>query len=217
MLPDASFSIETLIRITESDTHPNPVIPTPAEYVCLHDRELPSGVRKVVLDTGEPMPEVFQVLPEQKTPLTRQWQYFWRALCHEMTDIQWRKLLHFRRAFTNLQGYYRDGDPRVDYVNGLDIGAPLPKIETLLCGGAKVRGTETIYKGVPHLKLETLDGTLPPPAASWVLKSDWLWFEAVSVRPDGKTQSFSLSPYPERVPLVAMGDAYFPMSGLRKL
>ena len=210
------FSV-SVTRDVSIKSEPVGVLPVPAEYLVLHDRELPTGVRKVVLDTQEPMPEVFQVQPEQRTPLTRQWQYFWRQLCYEMTDIQWRKLLHYRRAFTNNHGYYRDGDPRVDYVNGLDIGAPLPKIECLLCGGATVRGVETLYKGVPHLQLETLDGRQPPPAASWVLKQEHLCFPAVSVRPDGRTQSFSLTPYPERVPLVAMGAAYFPLAGLRKI
>lgn len=191
----------------------------PPMWRVLHDRELPSGVRQVVKDRGVPLPEVFPLAPSQFTSLNLAWQRLWRDLNPQMSNEEWRKLLHYQRAFTNGQGFEKPGDPRVDYINARDLGAEPPKIESLVCGGALLTGEPDImYRGELCLRVKTLDGRNPPPLAEWVLNCPWLWFEAVSVRPDGGVQSFSLTPYAERVPVVAsIFPVYMPMSGLKKV
>lgn len=205
-----------LQQVANSDTPVN----FPQLYRVLHDRELPGGVRPIVLEKGKALPEVFPLFPNQFTKLTRAWQWLWRDLNPQMSAEQWRKLLYTNRAFTNGQGYGEPDDPRADYINNLDTSSPLPKIECLVCGGALLAGIETTYKGIPSLMVDTLDGRagMTVPTAEWVLARPWYYYQAISVSPDGSTQSFSLTPYPEYVPLVAnIFPVYFPLAGLEKL
>lgn len=191
---------------------------TPPLWRVLHDRELPSGVRDKVTSTGKTMPEVFPLLPNQFTTLNYAWQWFWKNINPNMSKEDWTKLLGYQRAFTNNNGFGMD-DPRVNYVTGENLGAEPPKIESLLCGGALITGEpDVLYKGEKHLRVLTLDGKQSPPPVEWVVARPWFYFEAVSVRPDGATQSFSLTSYPEYVPIVAsILPVYFPMSGLVKV
>lgn len=215
---DTAFTIDTLLNITEK---PAPAVGARQLWRVLHDYELPGGVRDIVIQRNKPQPEVFSCFPNQFTPLNRAWQWLWRDLNAHITDMEWRKLLSCHRAFTNNCGYdcsENKHGPFADFVNGKDIGTPLPKIETLLCGGAIVTGTETTYKGVPMLQLDALDGKRVPPSVEWLRAREWLWYKAVSVAPDGAVRSFSISPFPEYVPLIASQfPVYFPLSGLRKI
>lgn len=188
-------------------------------FQVLHDFQLYNGdPRPEVIERGVPLPEIYPLLPNQFTKLTFNWQWLWKYLNPLMSPLDWRKLLHYERAFTNLNGFDKPGDPRADHVNERDMQSPLPKIEALVCGGAFLTGKpDVMYKGEPHLQVVTLDGRQPPPPVGWV-QANKLAFEAVSARPDGGVQSFSLTPNPEYVPIVAsIFPVYFPMSGLVKV
>lgn len=197
---------------------PQPVVDEPVLYRVLHDFELPGGVRQIVKDRGVPLPEVHSLLPNQFTPLNYSWQWLWYKMNRNMSPLEWRKLASCHRAFTNNFGYdCSEGKhgPFADFVNGKDIGAEKPKIEALVCGGAVLRGAETTYKGEPHLRVDVMDGTKPPPS-EW--DKEWLYYEAVSVRPDGGVQSFSITPHPEYVPLVAsILPVYVPMWKVKRV
>lgn len=190
--------------------------PPPPLWRVKHDIELYGRARDEVLKRGKPLPEVFSLLPNQFTSLGKAWQELWKGLNPQMTGEEWRKLLYNERAFTNGNGFEKDGDPRVDYINARDLGAEPPKIESLVCGGALLTGEpDILYKGEKCLRVKTLDGRSNPPLVEWVLSCEWLWFKAVSVRPDGGVQSFGITPYEERVPVIAsIFPVYFPMSGL---
>lgn len=216
MIDAPAISLELLLRLEEV----KPELVLPPAYIVKHDIELPGGVRQVVRDSGKALPEVHQLAPAQFTPLTKAWQELWKGINSELTGPEWRKLASCHRAFNNNNGYdcsQKKHGPFVDYINGRDLGAPLPKIECLVCGGALLRGIETTYKGEPHLQVETLDGTAAPPPLEWVLTRPHLYFEAVSVRPDGGVQSFSITEHPEYVPLVASTAVYLPMWKVKRV
>ncbi len=219
MIEYPTLTIDTQLRIQSVIAAPQ----LPPLFRVKHDLERWGHARDIVLQKGMALPEVFPCFPNQYTILTRRWQLLWRALNPNATNLQWRKILSCHRAFTNDHGFDcgRQGHgPFADFVNGQDLSAELPRAECLLCGGAIVTGVETTYKGAPHLMLETLDGRAGAtvPTLEWVLARPWLYFEAISVSPDGSTQSFSLTPYPEYVPLIAnIFPVYFPMAGLVRL
>ena len=194
----------------------------PRLYRVLHDAELYDGkAREEVLRRGVPLPEVFQLLPANHfTKLTREWQWLWKGLNPSMTKLQWRKLAGCHRFGTNNNGFdCSEGKhgPFADFVNGRDTRAALPKIEALVCGGATLRGHEIIERGEPVLLVETLDGNKMPPSVWWVQQRPWLFYEVVSVRPDGVVQSFSITSHKEYAPIVASVEVTFPMSGLVRL
>lgn len=185
-------------------------------YRVLHDMEL-GGVRQVVRERNVPLPEIYPLFPNQFSPLNYDWQWLWKDINPQMSKLDWRRLLTNERAFTNENGFEAD-PPRVDYVNGRDIGAEEPKIEALLCGGAVITGVETVYKGERVLQVNTLNINEPPPTPQWMLQHPEFMMQAVSVRPDGRVQSFSLTPHPEYVPLVAKTlPVYYPLDFLEKL
>lgn len=186
-------------------------------YRVMHDMEL-GGVRAVVLERNVPLPEIYPLFPNQHTSLNYAWQWLWKDINPQLTNMEWRKLLGNERAFCNDQGFEKDGDPRVDYVNGLAVGAEEPKIEALLLGGMVVTGVETVYRGEMALQVDVLDGNQPPPSVNWMRQHPEFMGQAVSVRPDGRVQSFSLTPYPEYVPLIAHDlPVYYPLDFLEKL
>jgi hypothetical protein len=183
-----------------------------------HDREL-GAVREEVIMRGKTLPEVFQPISEFNpfSPLTKSWQLLWRNINPQMTNLEWRQLLHWQRAFTNNHGFERPGDPRRDYINGKNLSDPLPKIECLLCGGALVSIVrDAVVRGVEVSELEVLNGRRSPPTVKFLLERPWLYFQAVSVSVTGIVRSFSISPYPEYVPFVSLGiPVYMPKKYIR--
>lgn len=186
-------------------------------YRVRHDLEL-GGVRQVVTERGVPLPEVYPLFPNQFTKLGRDWQFLWKGINPQLSPLDWRKLLTNERFATNGNGFGDPEDPRVDFVNGLNIGADEPKIEALFCGGACVTGVETVYRGELALQVNVLNGNDPVPTVDWMWAHPEYMFEAVSVRPDGRVQSFSLTPFAELVPLIAQDlPVYYPLEFLEKL
>lgn len=186
-------------------------------YRVLHDVEL-GGVRQVVRERNVPLPEIYPLFPNQFSPLNYDWQWLWKDINPQLSKMEWRKLLYNERAFTNENGFEDPDDPRIDYVNGLAIGAPEPKIEALLIGGMVVTGVETTYRGERALQVNVLDGNAPVPSKEWMWAHPEYMGEAVSVRSDGRVQSFSLTPFPELVPLIAINlPVYYPLDFLEKL
>ena len=182
MLPDASFSIETLIRITESDAHPNPVIPTPTRpplWVLKHDVEL-GNVRNVTLSNGAP--EVHRMEPYHMTRFRGDWQYLSKEINPNMSYSKWISLYSWTTVITNEQGFGKPGDPRADFVGGTNLQYELPKVADLLFGG-------NVYTGKPEgewLWVETLDTSKPAPPLEYILSKRWLYQIGTNVRKDGQ-------------------------------
>lgn len=185
-----------------------------------HDREM-GAVREEVILRGKTLPEVFQPLSDHNpfTPLTRSWQRLWKDINPQITNLEWRQLLFWQRAFTNNNGFEKPGDPRRDYINNKNLTADLPKIECLLCGGALVSIVgETVFRGEEVYELEVMNGRFGAPPLQDVLKMPWLFYEAVSVSVTGIVRSFSLTPYPEYVPFVSLGvPVYMPKKNIKLL
>lgn len=57
-----------------------------------------------------------------------------------LTPDLWRKVYWGNYWISNNQGYGMEGDPRADFVNGLDVNAELPRVESLVCGGSLISG-----------------------------------------------------------------------------
>lgn len=131
------------------------------------------------------LPEVFPFLDNHYTNFTRGFQLLEKSLNPNMVNSKWRNL-HLggnagqdATAFNNRQGFEMIDDPRVDYINGMDIGAPLPRQEALVCGGAIL--LERYHDG-EYLYPDYIDGNLPAPSLQYVLDNSWLIFDAVTIR-----------------------------------
>lgn len=131
------------------------------------------------------LPEVFPFLPNHYSFFGRRWQLLEKQLNPVMTNSKWHNL-HLggndgddATAFNNRQGFEMRGDPRVDFVNGKDLGAPLPKQEALVCGGAILAQK---YIQDNYLYCEYIDANAPAPTLQYVLDRPWLYFDAVTVR-----------------------------------
>lgn len=174
------------------------------------------------------IPEVYVLTPDTRmVPMTEAWQWFtfrlfWSGAPHlaeAQAKQQWRSLYAGNRAFTNRQGFNDESRSgrRADFVNGLDLDAPLPMFDKpRVCGGASVTGKA----GASHLVVETLDGTKAPPSLDYVLARPWLYFEALSIPafPD----LWPLEPFPQgggvtRVPLVSAEPVKYPLVMLERL
>jgi hypothetical protein len=148
------------------------------------------------------LPEVFPFFPNHYTPFTRGYQLLENnlniALDNAMTGSKWHNL-HLggnqgdkATAFNNRQGFEMVGDPRVDYVNGKNLGAPNPKQEALVCGGAilKMKSVDSQY-----LYPAYIDGNRPAPTLEWLLARPYLFFDALSV--DGSPNGIVLRKFPQ--------------------
>ena len=131
------------------------------------------------------LPEVQPFLPSHYTDFGRQWQLLEKQLNATMLNSKWHNL-HLggndgnnATAFNNRQGFEMIGDPRVDFVNGKNIGAPVPKQEALACGGTILAQK---YVQDNYLYCEYLDGNQPVPPLQYVLDRPWLYFDAVTIR-----------------------------------
>jgi hypothetical protein len=133
------------------------------------------------------LPNVQPFEPNHYTDFGRSFQLLEKSLNPTMIDTRWHNL-HLggnqgndATAFNNRQGFEMDGDPRVDFVNGKYLGAPLPKQEALCCGGTILaqRSIDNQY-----LYPEYVDGLLPAPSLEYIKARPWLYFDAVTVDRD---------------------------------
>lgn len=127
------------------------------------------------------LPEVFPFEPNHHSFMTRAYQLMSKAINPTMTNQKWRTLYADTTAFTNNQGFEKAGDPRADFVNGLNLSSPLPKQEALICGGA-ILLERKVLNG--YLYPVYIDATKLLPTAAFVLANPHLYFDALSVDQD---------------------------------
>ena len=168
------------------------------------------------------LPEVFPFFPNHHTPFTRGYQLLEYALNVALDNVmegsEWRSLHDATTAFNNDQGFGMTGDPRVDWLNGKNIGAPEPKQEALVCGGAilKRKSVDSQY-----LYPAYIDGLRPAPTLEWVLARPYLFFDALSI--DGSANGLVLRRFPQgdgqrvRILLIASKPMKIPLSQVTKL
>lgn len=107
-----------------------------------------------------------------------------------ITAQNWRVVYKDDVAFTNNQSW-GDNQVRADYINGLDLSAPLPKLmKVTICGGS-------LYGGIPEGDELTFrpgvdgidaNGAAIPPLET-VIKNGW-YFHAVTWIRNGVTSHF---------------------------
>lgn len=170
------------------------------EYRVCHDLEYQTqwrGIRAAV-------PEVFHFDMSAPTKLTKPWQELIMALNPGMPAPAFRSLLKHDRAFCNKSNGFDYKDvKRADFINGIDLGAKPPiNDKCRCCGGAILRGK----RNGDLLKIETLDGSKPPPSIEWLRARPWLYFRCYTIRPDGTLGDFPQNGgKPVYMPLVATG------------
>ena len=176
----------------------------PPLYRVLHDVEMGPIWRSS-------LPEVFP-LNGNRTPFGKDWQILSYVMNPAMTGQKWRSLYAHNRAFNNGTGF-NGPDPKADYVNSMDLSAPLPAWDkTRVCGGAVVTGTVV----GPDLIIDILDGKEVAPSLEWLMARPWYYFTAVNVTGGGITNFPQNDGRPCLVPLVGSGIAKYPVAKLQK-
>ena len=126
-------------------------------------------------------------------------------------------------GFANHEGFGMVDNPRVDYVNGQDLGAPEPKVYTLVCGGATLSGLVAVNsKGAQMLKVDHFDVTQsPPPIETFHWEEDSRVFFATTITDVKVDGGYKVNRFPQLngkdvpVPLIASRDIYFPLADVR--
>lgn len=192
-------------------------------YRVKHDAELPAALRsrrkprtlwqRILSIIWRPgLPEVFP-LNGERTPFGEAWQHLSYDLNPGMSGTHWRSLYAYNRAFTNGTGF-NGSEPKADFINRLDLTAPLPAWDkTRTCGGWTCMGEED----APDLVVEILDGYSAPPSLTWLLAHPTLFFHAVNTTWNGITRFPQNDGRPCLVPAVGSGVARLPLAILQKV
>lgn len=175
-------------------------------------------VRAIVLKRKKALPEVNQLHPNGFFELNKLWQLLIRDINPLISARELTNMLGGDVAFTNDNGFQMEGDPRRNYILGEaldavdDRGKPaLPKLEMLLCGGAKFYGYPDKHAdGNDIVWVETLDGNKNPPSANWLINNPYYWYRAVTISPKGYIRNMPQggNDIPKRIPIVSKYDVY---------
>jgi hypothetical protein len=112
------------------------------------------------------MPAVAPSFDAQPIPFTEtlqllSWQLMQR-LNPTITSMQWRSVYRYDRAFTNFNGFDDPNNACADYVNRLDLGAPLPKLmKAIICSGSLYDGIVEGDKLVMYPGVHAMDAATP--------------------------------------------------------
>lgn len=178
-------------------------------FKAAHDleiwRELHGAKPFVSWRSNKPVPEVFLFDQAAPSTMTRDWQFLAYDLNPGMTPAGFHSLYKWDRAFSNGGvGYeFPPGPPRRDWISKLDMGARDMRFDKArICGGAIVHGR---LNG-NTLTVEALDARKKPPTIEWLLDHPWLYFEAITIKPDGSNGRFPQNEgRPVYIPLMASG------------
>jgi hypothetical protein len=172
-------------------------------------------VRQVVLNTGDPMPEVYRLNPDHHTILNCAFQWLWRNINPDLSDKRWSALLGNRLAWTNNTGF----PGHVNCVLGEEMSKSFPRFDQpRACGGAILTGTER--SGLLHI--ESMLTFQPVMSAADVLADPTKWYWGTSVNPKGEVNlimrlGIDGQNYPVRVPLLSAQPVFLPLVELHKL
>jgi hypothetical protein len=158
----------------------------------LHEAEVPAARRNV----PPKMPEVRALFPNHFVRFGQAHQALAWKLNPLLRAGNMTAVYDDHLWIANDNGFSNSSDPRENYFENTNLGYPLPKVESLTCGGnllhvigeirTKTGGTteEDCYI------VETLDGDNPPPSLEWLEARPWLITHAVKLDGDGKPTKF---------------------------
>lgn len=142
------------IRIHITPKATAPVLPQLFRHKT--DSEL-DGIRDCAFELGG-CPQVF-VLLDVSMIITRQWQYYIRAINYGMDIKRVSAIFGWFRAFANKTGFGQPGTPRKNYFLNEDLDGEDLKFDKIrTCGRSVLTGTEH----ADSLLVNMLDGNKPP-------------------------------------------------------
>lgn len=173
--------------VTVTVNYKTRVGPNYVGWRCLHEAE--GGYNS----DSRGMPEVRPALPN---PLPVIFTKGLQLLSWEMntynplfTKGNWRTVYGDTTAFCNGNGLGNSGDPRRDYVNGLDLDKDHPKLmKAIICGGMFIRG-ERIGDNLHCIPgVHAIDANKPVPDLATVWTKQWYF--AATTQYNGKMSHF---------------------------
>lgn len=129
----------------------------------MHKEDSDTDVWDWGVRTCAPCPAVWVLNePNTKFKLTKDWQFYLRAINYNMTVAHVSALLDYKRAFTNGTGFGDPTDLRANYLLGTNLDKPLPQFDKdRCCSRTVMTGAKTLDgKG---LVVERFNGNKPPP------------------------------------------------------
>lgn len=172
-------------------------------------------VRERVRDSGQTLPEVYRLLPDQTTALSCNLIKLWRDLNPFLSLETFGTILGNSFAFTNNTGW----PGRRNCLTNKDMTAQDPTFHApLICGGAVLKGSAM----GDRLFIQNLSNREVVPPASYVMARPWLWFYAVQVAPSGNITYINKMGtdgrlHPVIVPFVTAQPVWLPLAWLDKL
>jgi len=168
------------------------------------------------------------------TKLNKEWQFFMFDLAgrvvfkrpyHELTGAEYEWLAGkftsvYARTTAFCNGLDNGFDQCVNYITGEQGNGQLPKIYTLVCGGASLvsRSVVTNTQGTQMLKVSRFDGTQPPPPIDTIDPyTDPRVFFATTITGVRVNGGYKVNRFDQydgsdvAVPLIASADIYFPV------
>jgi hypothetical protein len=145
LIPDLSISFSTF------PVTPPPPVTKYSGYRVLHKVE--GGWQNTPLGMPEVMPPI-DAISVNMTEAIQLMSYNLMVKGNSLiTGALWTRVHDWDRAFTNFNGFDRDGDPRANYVLKRDLSSPLPKYDKCqrVCGGSFIRGV-TAYSFMQAVK-----------------------------------------------------------------
>lgn len=190
----ATLSRRFYVYSDGSIRHETPGSLPPGRYVrVLHEAEVKVARRNV----PHGRPEVRQCYPENLfVPFGKSWQLFaWKRLNPLLKANNMTAVYDDSLWVSNNNGFGSSTKPRANYFENTHLSDPLPRVETITCGGnlLRVLGETTIFRGgepIPSYVIETLDYRDPPPSPEWLEARPWLITHAVDLDSDGQPSRF---------------------------
>lgn len=167
----------------------------PPLWRVLHEKELLSSLRATPLG----MPEVRPLFPNHYSDFGQRWQLLSRAMNPRISDDKWRAVYGTDLWMTNYHGFFKNGDPRANYVHKENLQYDNPRVEGLTTGGSILTG----YVEGTNLVVQTLDVNSPP-SLDWIMARPWFHTYAVSCDGLRTPRRFpqGLQPNGEVVPII---------------
>jgi hypothetical protein len=109
---------------------------------------------------GDPAVFLFEESEAARVDLTKEWQFFIRAINYKMPPDKVSAIFGNLKAFCNHTGLGDAAHPRADFIQGENLNSPLPQLDKVrTCALSVMTG---VVEG-EHLVVEMMNGSQPPP------------------------------------------------------